>query len=50
MKRLKKPTAAQRKLIEEYKLTAGNWLVERDTSDMLVLVHRYAGEKRTLYK
>lgn len=41
MKHAKKPTYTQRKLIEKWKLNARDWLVERDTTESLVLVHRF---------
>lgn len=42
MKNPKKPTREQRKLIEQQKLDAHDWLVVKDTSTELVLVHRYS--------
>lgn len=40
MKNPKKPTREQRKLIEQSGLDAHDWLVVKDTSTELVLVHR----------
>jgi len=40
MKNGKKPTLAQRKLMEENRLNSNNWLVVKDTPEKLVLVSR----------
>lgn len=37
-----KPTVAQRKLMEKWKLNPANWMVERDTPTEMVLVHRFS--------
>ena len=51
MKNAKKPTRAQRKLIEYYKLDAHDWLVIKDTSTELVIVHRHSDRTmRTIKK
>ena len=42
LKQLKKPTRQQRKLIEHYRLDAHDWLVCKDTSTELVIVHKYS--------
>ena len=41
MKHGTKPTREQRKLMEKWKVNTYDWLVERETSTELVLVHRY---------
>ena len=41
MKHGKKPTVAQRKLMEKWKLDWSMWLVVKDTPDQMVLVHRH---------
>lgn len=41
MKHKKKPTREQRKLILAKKLNPADWMVERDTPEKLVLVHRH---------
>jgi hypothetical protein len=41
MKHRKKPTAQQRKLIQQRKLNPADWMVERDTPEKIVLVHRH---------
>ena len=40
MKHGKKPTREQRKLMDKWKVNTYDWLVERETSTELVLVHR----------
>lgn len=41
MKHGKKATREQRKLIQKRKLNPADWMVERDTPEKLVLVHRH---------
>lgn len=41
MKHGMKPTRAQRKLIERWRLDPQNWLVVKDTPTEMVLVHRH---------
>lgn len=41
MKHAKKPTREQRKLITKARLKPEDWMVERDTTEKLVLVHRH---------
>ena len=41
MKQLKKPTREQKKLLAKMKLNAQDWIVERDTPEKIVLVHRH---------
>lgn len=51
MKNGKKPTYEQRKLIQEWGLDAHDWLVVKDTSTEMVLVHRYSDRTtRTIIK
>jgi hypothetical protein len=51
MKTGKKPSYNQRKLIESYGLDAHDWLVSKDTSTQMVLVHRHLdGVVRTIPK
>ena len=51
MKHGKKPTVAQRKYISAHKLNAENWLVAKDTSTEMVLVHRhFDGKTRVIRK
>ena len=41
IKHLKKPTREQKKLIDKLKLNPADWMVERDTPEEMVLVHRH---------
>ena len=41
----KKPTREQRKLMEQWKVDTYDWLVERETSTELILVHRHFDNK-----
>lgn len=41
MKHGKKPTVAQRKLLESKRFQAGNWLVVKDTPEEMVICHRH---------
>lgn len=50
MKHGKKPTVAQRQQIKNAKLDPENWLVRKDTSNVLVLWHRYFNQTRTVFK
>lgn len=50
MKHGKNPTVKQKKLIHKWGLNAENWLVERDTNEELVIVHRLTDQKRTIRK
>ena len=45
MKHGKKPTAAQRKLIQKWKLDPANWLVAKDTPSEMLLIHRQFDSK-----
>ena len=50
MKNGKKPTYEQRKLIQGWGLDAHDWLVAKDTSTEMVLVHRHTNTSRTIPK
>ena len=51
MKQLKRPTRAQKILMQKKKMNPGDWMVERDTPEKLVLVHRHFNStRRTIYK
>ena len=41
MKHGKKPTVAQRKLLEKWRLKAEDWLVVKDEPSKITLVHRH---------
>ena len=48
MKHGKKPTREQRKLMAKWKVDTYDWLVERETSTELVLVHRHFDNKKKI--
>lgn len=50
MKNGKRPTRAQKMLITQQKLNYNNWLVVKDTSTEMVIVHRESGKTRTIEK
>lgn len=50
MKNGKKPTRRQREVIKSKRLNAANWLVVKDTSIELELVHRRTGSKKIIHK
>lgn len=41
MKHQKKPTREQKKIIQSKKLNPADWMIERDTPEKIVLVHRH---------
>ena len=50
MRHGKKPTVRQAKLISKMGLNYENWLVIKNTSNELVIVHRTTGKPRVLPK
>lgn len=51
MKKLKNPTREQKKLIQKQKLNPADWMVERDTPEKIVLVHRrFDSVTKTIHK
>lgn len=50
MKNGKKPTYEQRKVIQMVGLDAHDWLVVKDTSTEMVLIHKYSNTSRTIMK
>lgn len=51
MKQLRKPTRSQKILLQKRKLNPADWMVERDTPEKLVLVHRHFDNvTRTIHK
>lgn len=50
MKHGKKPTAAQRKLMEKWKLNGADWLVVKDTASEMLLIHRHFGKVKKVPK
>ena len=45
MKNGKKPTVAQRKLMQKWKLNSEDWLVVKDEPSKMTLVHRHFDKK-----
>lgn len=50
MKHGLKPNKKQKILISSRGLNADNWLVERDTPQVMVIIHRDSHKKRNIYK
>lgn len=50
MKHGKNPTVRQKKLLTTLRLNYENWLIVKDTPDILTVVHRVSGKQRTLDK
>lgn len=50
MKNGKRPTVKQKKLMTQWHLNYDNWLVVKDTSTEMVIVHRDTGRTRTIVK
>ena len=48
MKHGKKPTVAQRKLMQKWKLDSSMWFVVKDTPDRMELVHRHFDKTRKI--
>ena len=48
MKKLKKPTRSQKQMMQKRKLNPADWLVERDTTEEMVLVHRHFGRVKKI--
>ena len=50
MKHGKKPTVRQKRMLKEYGLNYENWLIIKDTSDIMQIVHRHTDTVRTIRK
>jgi hypothetical protein len=48
MKQLKKPTRAQKVLLKKKRMNPDDWFIERDTPEMMVLVHRHFNNTRKI--
>ena len=46
----KKPTYNQRKFIQAHRLNASNWLVQKDTPEIMQLVYRHDDKKIRIIK
>lgn len=50
MKHGKRPTREQKKLLRAWGAVPENWLIERDTTAEMVIVHRVTGKTKTIPK
>jgi hypothetical protein len=51
MKNGKKPTRDQRKFLERNKLNAADWLIVKDTPELMEIVHRFSDKTmKVIYK
>lgn len=50
MKHGKRPTRRQGELIKSKGLNWANWLVTKDTPEMIEIVHKYSGNARRFQK
>lgn len=50
MKNGKRPTRAQKELIQSIRLNPANWLIVKDTPEETVIVHRVSQKTRTIPK
>ena len=51
MKQLKKPNRSQKIMLQKRKLNPADWMIERDTPEKMVLVHRhFTNTRRTIHK
>ena len=48
MKQLKKPTRSQMVMLQSRKLNPADWLIERDTPEKMVLIHRHFHNTRRI--
>ena len=50
MKHGKNPTVRQKKLMTQWHLNCENWLIVKDTSTEMQIIHRNTGQTRTIPK
>lgn len=50
MKHGKKPTVRQCKLMQQWRLNSNNWLVVKDTPEMMLIQHRHGFQTREIPK
>lgn len=51
MKHGRKPTVSQKKFLERHKLNAGDWLIVKDTPELMEIVHRHSDKTvKVIYK
>ena len=48
MKHGKNPTRSQKKFLQQWKLKPEDWLVVKDTSEQMELVHRYSDKTKRI--
>lgn len=48
MKKLKNPTRSQKILLQKRKLNPADWMIERDTPEKMILVHRHFNNTRRI--
>jgi len=48
MKHGKAPTVAQKKLLKQWRLKPEDWLIERDTPEQMVIIHRFGNAVRVI--
>lgn len=46
----KKPTVAQRKFLQKSGLNSSDWFVQKDTPDVMQIVHRHSDKVKLLSK
>ncbi len=50
MKHGTKPTVRQAKILQAKKLKPEDWLIERETPEQMVIIHRYGKAQRVITK
>lgn len=48
MKKLKNPTRNQKIILRKRKLNPADWMIERDTPEKMILVHRHFNNTRRI--
>lgn len=48
MKKLKNPTRNQKIMLRKRKLNPADWMIERDTPEKMILVHRHFNNTRRI--
>ncbi len=46
----KKPTKNQKIFLKENKLVPENWLVERDTPELMIIINKQSNKPKEIYK
>lgn len=50
MKNGKRPNRAQKQLLMSYRFNPEEWLISKNTSSEMVIIHRYTGKIRSIPK